>query len=254
MEHPHGDGERPLSARSVMASLLLGRRPARATGRDLIRWCALFGITPGTARVALHRMTQAGELVRDDRGYEIVGGLAQRQDEQQSRLESYPARWNGRWRMAVAVGDARPAAVRSDVRVALRRAGLAEWREGVWIRPANLPDLAEDPRCSWLDVTPDDDPVVLANRLFAPSAWSRHTNELLRRLDVTTAAMAQRPEATLADAFLAGAATLRHIRADPRLPRMLLPEPWPGTALRDAYGAYQRQFATAAREWFRAQA
>ena len=253
-QHSNQEDERPLSARSVMASLLLGRRPARATGRDLIRWCALFGISPGTARVALHRMTAAGELVRDERGYEIVGGLAQRQAEQQSRLEPYPARWHGRWRMAVAVGDARPAAVRSDVRVALRRAGLAEWREGVWIRPANLGDLAEDPRCSWLDATPDDDPVVLANRLFAPSAWSRHANELLRRLDRTTAAMAEHPEATLADAFLAGAAALRHIRADPRLPKVLLPEPWPGTELRDAYRAYQRQFATAARAWFRTQA
>ena len=199
-------------------------------------------------------MTGAGELVRDVRGYELVGGLAQRQAEQQSRLESYPARWNGRWRMAVAGGDARPAAVRADVRVALRRAGLAEWREGVWIRPANLPDLAEDPRCSWLDVTPDDDPTALAKRLFAPSAWSRHADELLRRLDQTTAAMADHPEASLADAFLAGAATLRHIRADPRLPKMLLPEAWPGTALRNAYGAYQHQFASAARAWFRAQA
>ncbi len=254
IQHQHGDDERPLSARSVMASLLLGRRPARANGRDLIRWCALFGISPGTARVALHRMTAAGELVRDERGYELVGGLAQRQDEQQSRLESYPARWNGRWRMAAAVGDARPAAVRSDVRVALRRAGLAEWREGVWIRPANLPDLAEDPRCSWLDAMPDDDPVVLANRLFAPNSWREGAEWLLGRLDRTTAAMAEHPEASLAGAFLAGAATLRHIRADPRLPKVLLPEPWPGTALRDAYRSYQRQFATVARSWFRDQA
>lgn len=241
---------RPLSARSVMASLLLGRRPARASGRDLVRWCELFAISPGTARVALHRMTTAGELVRDERGYELVGALAQRQREQESRLGAYPSRWNGRWRMAIAIGEARPAAVRSDVRVALRRVGLAEWREGVWIRPANLVDLAEDPRCAWLDAIPDGDPIALANQLFAPAQWSRRAEELLGRMARTITAMATNPEAHLADAFLAGAVTLRHIRADPRLPPPLLPEHWPGAELRDAYRAYQREFATAARAWF----
>ena len=68
------ESDRPLSARSVMASLLLGRRPARATGRDLIRWCALFGISAGTARVALHRMTAAGELERGEAGHAPARG------------------------------------------------------------------------------------------------------------------------------------------------------------------------------------
>ncbi len=243
--------DRPLSARSVMASLLLGRRPAQASGRDLVRWCGLFGISAGTARVALHRMTAAGELRRDERGYVLVGGLAQRQREQESRLDSYPARWNGRWRMAVAVGRGRPAAVRADVRVELRRAGLAEWREGVWIRPANLVDLVEDPRCAWLDTIPDDDPIALANQLFGPERWRRRADELLDRLGPTRAAMTTDPEANLADAFLAGAATLGHIRADPRLPTRLLPAPWPGTELRNAYRLYQREFAVVARAWFR---
>lgn len=245
--------ERPLSARSVMASLLLGRRPAQASGRDLVRWCAVFGIPAGTARVALHRMTVAGELVRDAAGrYELVGSLARRQQEQESSLDARPTRWTGSWRMAVAVGQARPASVRSDVRATLKRARLAEWREGVWIRPANLPDLVEDPRCAWLDVQPDDDPVALAAALFAPRTWSRRADQLLGHLDRATGALRVDPEQAMAGAFLAGAATLRHIRADPLLPDALIPSPWPGVALRAAYRAYQREFNTAARAWFRA--
>src|SRR6478752_7361085 len=86
---PSNDGlpNRPLSARSVMASLLLGRPSARASGRDLVRWCGRFGIAPGTARVALHRMTAAGELGREGGGaYVLLGGLARRQREQEASL------------------------------------------------------------------------------------------------------------------------------------------------------------------------
>ena len=244
--------ERPLSARSVMASLLLGRRPARALGRDLVRWCDVFGISAGTARVALHRMSAAGELARDEHGrYQLVGGLARRGEEQESSLDARPTRWNGSWRMAVAVGDARPASVRADVRVALRRARLAEWREGVWLRPGNLPDLVEDPRCAWLDVMPDGDPIALAARLFAPRLWRRRADQLLVRLDRATAAMRSDPERSMADAFLVGAAALRHIRADPLLPPNLLPDLWPGAALRHAYRAYQREFTASAHTFFR---
>ena len=235
-----------------MASLLLGRRPAQASGRDLVRWCAVFGISAGTARVALHRMTAAGELLRDAAGrYELVGGLARRQQEQESSLDARPARWNGFWRMAVAVGEARPAGVRADVRAALKRARLAEWREGVWIRPANLTDLVEDARCAWLDAVPDDDPVALATALFAPQRWSRQAGQLLERMEHWTDALRVDPEPAMAGSFLAGALTLRHIRADPLLPRALIPELWPGGALRTAYRSYQREFNAAARAWFR---
>src|SRR3954471_15944518 len=189
--------DRPLSARSVMASLLLGRRSARASPGDLVRWCERFDIPAGTARVALHRMTAAGELVRTARGYELVGNLARRRAEQESSLAAGPTRWDGRWRMAVVVAEARPARVRSDLRIALQRARLAEWREGVWIRPANLGDLVEDPRCSWVDARPDLDAVELADRLFAPGRWRNDAHRLLTRLERATAAMAADPEAAM---------------------------------------------------------
>ena len=122
----------------------------------------------------------------------------------------------------------------------------------MWLRPANLPDLVEDPRCAWLNVAPDDDPVALVAVLFAPRAWSRRADQLLGHLDGATEALRADPEPAMAGAFLAGAATLRHIRADPLLPDALIPPPWPGVALRAAYRGYQREFNAAARAWFRA--
>lgn len=245
------DQDQALSARSVMASLLLGRHPARASARDLVRWCDRFGISAGTARVALHRMTAAGELRRTGSGYELVGGLARRQREQEESLTPHRRRWSGTWRMAVVVGDARPAAVRADVRAALLRVRFAEWREGVWIRPANL-DTDEDPRCTWLDARLEDDPVELAARLFAPSEWSRVAVSLTACLETAMRDLHADPSTAIAPAFLTGAAALRHIRADAQLPSALVPQPWPGPTLRARYVTYQRAFEAAARTWFRA--
>src|SRR3954464_14291496 len=132
--------ERPLSARSVMASLLRGRRPPRATAGDLVRWCGLFDVSPGTARVALHRMVAAGELTRSDSGYELAGRLAGRQGGEEGSLEPRTRGWRAQWRMAVITADRRSAPDRANLRERLRAARLAEWREGVWLRPDNLPE------------------------------------------------------------------------------------------------------------------
>ena len=68
--------------------------------------------------------------------------------------------------------------------------------------------------------------------------------ELTQQLDP------QDPE-LVAEAFVAGAAALRHIGSDPLLPPALLPSDWPGASLREAYARYQRAFDTSARAWFR---
>ena len=243
---------RPLSARSVMASLLLGRSPSRARGRDLVRWCGLFGIAPGTARVALHRMVAAGELVRDGAAYELAGRLATRGREQEESLAPRTRAWRGRWRMAVVTGEGRPAGERAALRDALRRARLAEWREGVWLRPDNLPGLVEDPRCAWVDARPEHDPARLAARLFHPGAWSARAGVLRERIARSTYRLDAGDASGIAQAFVVAADALRHVRADPLLPRVLLPDGWPGRALRVAYQEYQRSFDAAARAWFRA--
>ncbi len=246
--------ERPLSARSVMASLLLGRRPPEAHVSDLVRWCGLFGVTEGTARVALHRMVAKGEVTARDGTYRLAGRLAHRQTRQESSLAPRVRAWRGDWALAVVVAHRRDASTRAGLRDAMRRLHLAERREGVWLRPDNLElDVPGSVRrqCEWLHARPDDDPAELAARLFHPERWARRADGLTQRLATTSVHLATGDPTLVADAFVAGAAALRHIGSDPLLPPDLLPANWPGDALREQYARYQRAFDAVARAWFR---
>ena len=44
--------ERPLTPRSLIASLLLGMQPPRLSGALLVRWCGAFGVAEGTAHAS----------------------------------------------------------------------------------------------------------------------------------------------------------------------------------------------------------
>jgi phenylacetic acid degradation operon negative regulatory protein len=246
--------ERPLSARSVMASLLLGRTRPAAPVADLVRWCALFGIREGTARVALHRMVAKHELEGSDGVYRLAGRLARRQERQETSLAPDVRPWSGEWRMATVVATRRAASTRADLRDAMRRLHFAEAREGVWLRPDNLafavPAVA-DRQCEWFAARPADDAVALADRLFHPARWATRARELDRHLATMTARLADNGHDVVADAFVAGAAALRHIGTDALLPSELLPSDWPGDGLRARYAEYQRAFDGVAREWFR---
>jgi phenylacetic acid degradation operon negative regulatory protein len=247
--------ERPLSARSVMASLLLGRTPPTAPVADLVRWCGLFGISEGTARVALHRMVAKEELDARDGVYRLAGRLARRQARQETSLAPDVRPWNGEWRMATVVATRRAASTRAELRDAMRRLHFAEVREGVWLRPDNLtfavPAVAGR-QCEWFAARPDDDPAALATRLFRPARWANRARELDRHLAAMTARLGGHGHQVVAEAFVAGAAALRHIGTDPLLPAELLPPDWPGGGLRARYAEYQLAFDGVARDWFRA--
>ncbi len=253
-ERPEPLLERPFSARSAMASLLLGRRPPEAPGADLVRWCAQFGINEGTARVALHRMTAKGELTATDGVYRLAGRLAGRQVRQETSLVPQTRAWDGEWRVAVVVATRRNASTRAALREAMRRLHYAERREGVWLRPDNLEHSVPDAirrQCEWLAARPEDDPVTLADRLFHPRQWARRAQALTERLRTMSDGLDERGSELVADAFVAGAAALRHIGSDPLLPDELLPPEWPGSSLRAEYTRYQRSFDATARAWFR---
>ena len=240
-----------------MASLLLGRQPPEAPVADLVRWCDLFGVAEGTARVALHRMSAKGEIVATDGVYRLAGRLAGRQVRQATSLAPQVRRWSGDWRVAVVVVRRRDAPTRAGLRDAMRRLHFAERREGVWLRPDNseldVPDGVLR-QCDWLTARPDGDPVALADRLFRPARWAQRAEDLDQRLTEMSDRLADHESELVADAFVAGAATLRHIGSDPLLPVELLPVDWPGARLRASYARYQRAFDATARRWFRAAA
>jgi phenylacetic acid degradation operon negative regulatory protein len=254
--------ERPLAARSAIASLLLGMHPPRMPAARLVRWCGVFGIAEGTARVALHRMVERGELVVTDGRYELAGPVRARQEAQDWSLTPESEQWDGEWRFGLVRAAARDASDRAALREAFRRLRYAAVREGCWVRPDNLPRASGrvsewavvDAQCDWWRAAPDEDPVDLAAHLFAPAEWARRANRLRRRLDDVTGGLehASARDDVLASAFEAGAAVLAHVRADPLLPESLCPPAWPGGDLRTAYTRYQQAFGSAVQAWFRA--
>ena len=238
------DDTRPLTARSVVASTLLGVRPSELPARSLVASGGLFGIAEGTVRTALSRMVAAGELTLEDGRYALAGPFLSRRQRQDESRVGRPERWDGDWEMAVVDGDRRSAVDRTALRRATKDLRLAALREGVWLRPANLdPERLAEARavvtaqCLAFSARPVD---VVADRLWPVDGWAT----VARRLEADLAVHGPRLDDPdeLAAGFLLSAAVLRHLQADPLLPTELLRDDWPGPALRRTYEAYDATF------------
>jgi phenylacetic acid degradation operon negative regulatory protein len=239
-----------LTARSVLASALLGMDPPELPVAQLVRLTDLFGISENRARVALSRMVAGGEATTDGSGrYRLAGHLVARQERQSASRAGATADWTGEWWLAVVVTTGSSAEVRATRRRALAYGRLAELREGVWLRPANLAvglPGALDGDVDVMTARPED-PAPLAQRLWDLSAWSTRANGLLGAL------RALNPDgpAALAPGFELSAAVLRHLQADPLLPPELLPPDWPGASLRGTYDQWDDRYRTMLRDWSR---
>ncbi|TYL55391.1 PaaX domain-containing protein, C- domain protein [Nocardioides sp. BGMRC 2183] len=222
----------PLPARSVVLSLMLGSHPDRWTPAQLAAAGAHFDVAASTLRTALTRAVAAGDLDRIDGDYVLGERLARRQRHQDEAVEDAATEWDGAWEMAVVVVTGRSGADRAALRESLTDHRLAELREGVWARPANLRRRAEyaaHPVLATFRATPDTDPQELAATLWDLPAWAATGRQLLETLTVPA-----EPPMRLAVA----AAVVRHLATDPLLPASLLPADWPGAELRSAYADY----------------
>lgn len=220
-----------------MLSLLLGSHPPALPVRDLVSAMESLGISEATTRVAVSRMVTAGDLVRTGRTYALPERLLERQRRQDSAVEPVTVDWDGSWELAVVTAVRRQPADRAALRTELTTLRLAELREGLWMRPANL----DRPWPSHLAATtrrflarPDDDPSELAGDLWDLSAWSEQGKDLL-----TLIASAVEP----AVRFATMAAVVRHLLSDPVLPPALQPADWPGDALRRTYSDYRAELS-----------
>jgi phenylacetic acid degradation operon negative regulatory protein len=228
-------------------------------GARLVEWCALFGVAEGTTRVALSRMVERGELDTRDGRYALAGRVEHRRAAQDWTLRPVLGRWDGDWRVALVGSGSRGAGERAALRDAMRRMHYRELREGAWTRPDNLPRasapveswMVVDAQCEWWSGRPDGDGVALAARLFDEGAWSDRARSITEQLHAATNVLDPGEEASIAHAFVAGAASLAHLRADPLLPRELTDDPAAADELRAAYGAYEAAFSGALRSWFR---
>jgi phenylacetic acid degradation operon negative regulatory protein len=247
----------PLTARSVLASVLLGTDPPWLPTPLLVRTTALFGITEGSTRTALSRMTAAGEAVAEHSGYRLVGRLVARQARQTASRRAAIRRWDGTWELATVDGDTRrPAADRAALRDALGTLRLAELREGVWGRPDNLdPDrspgataVVEQWCATWRGARPEEPPDVAG--LWDLPTWAAQAAELRVDMGRLLRGLERGDIAVLADGFITSAAVLRLLQADPLLPAALLPNRWPGTEVRAEYDAYDAAYRRVLRDWF----
>jgi phenylacetic acid degradation operon negative regulatory protein len=258
-------GERTLSARSVVASTLLGASPPQLPVRTIVRCGELFGIPAGTVRTAVSRMLADGDLevvsdARERAGvYRVSGPLLRRHRRQAESRHPQQTPWDGTWiQVVVPAGPARPASERMALRTAARTLRLAEVREGVWCRPDNLETSQHADavatvaaQCHRFTATPDGDPVTLAATLWDLDGWAERAEVLGGELERHAPVLEGGDPHELADGFLLSAAVLRHLLADPLLPDELLGATWPGTALRDTYDRYDAAYKMRWRDWFR---
>lgn len=233
---------RPLTARSVVLSTLLGYHPPELPVRALVRMGSLFDIAERTIRVALTRMVGEGDLVAENGTYRLTDRLVRRQAQQEEGTSPHSKPWNGDWRMIVVTSSARPLAERVALRKLMVDLRQAELREGVWLRPDNLDHQAEDStlgQCTFFTCQyPDSQDLV--DRLWDLEEWADIARELDAALDETT---------DLKSGFLWIAEAVRHLRLDPYLPPELLPGDWPGPRLHERYAAFRDQFAQRLREY-----
>ena len=225
-----------MTARSVVLSVLLGAHPAWATASELIRLTADFGIKEPTLRVALTRMVGAGDLVRSEDGYRLSDRLLARQRRQDDALNPRLRPWDGTWTTLVITSVGIDARTRAALRTTLQQNRFAELREGVWLRPDNLKIELSDDILSRVRVLRSDDeaPTELAGRLWDLPGWARTARRLLDEMAMAIDIPAR---------FVAAAGMVRHLLTDPVLPKELLPEGWPGDALRESYAEFAAELA-----------
>ena len=244
-------GDRPLSARSVLATALLGADQPHLTAGELVEIASLFGISDGAARTCLWRMVSTGELTSDDGIYTLAGRLLERRQrvDEASRIDDLTlSPWDGTWELAVVSLERRSAAHRLALRKAATALHLGELREGVWIRPDNLdrdrlPTLRAvlDRQCVHFHGAATDAPAENVRSLFSLDDWAvdarRLTLAMRDELDI---------EAAGADdftyQFALSVTVVRHLQLDPLLPAELIPREWPGHALRSTYRRFDEVF------------
>jgi phenylacetic acid degradation operon negative regulatory protein len=245
---------RPLGARSVIASTLLGAEAARMRAERLIRAGALFGIADGAIRTALWRMVNAGELIAEDGAYELAGRLLARQQRFSDNVAARRRTWDGTWAIEIVEPGPRRATARQDLRIAARALHLAELREGVWLRPDNLdpsrlPEHQATIESQCVRLTGASTPSLPPDRLFDTVGWADGARSLVAALDDASHPPDDLGPGDLAGGFRLSIAVVRHLDADPLLPDELLPAAWPGSQLRERYAAYHRAYERRFAAW-----
>lgn len=247
-------GLRSLTARSLVASMLLGTHPPRLPVSALVAAAELFGLSEGACRTALSRMVIAGDLTANDGWYQLAGALVERQRRQDIGRHGTRQQWDGSWRVMIVTADRRLPSERVDARATLTEHRFAELREGVWVRPANL--LEDDSVVllksqGWQAGVMVFDPQPDLHQLWPLLDWQTQAKGLQQALANLVPPLEADDRTVLARGFIVAAAALRHLRQDPLLPDELLPEGWPGQLFRDGYNRFDEAYRRVLQDFFR---
>ncbi|WP_217132983.1 PaaX domain-containing protein, C- domain protein [Leucobacter chinensis] len=226
----------PLSARSMILSVLLGSTPPSMAAHQLVAVGAHFGVAASSVRVALSRMVASGELDSTNSTYTLSPQHMLRQRTTEARISPRRLAYTGMWRTVVLLGPGRAAADRAQTRAMLTEARYAELREGVWMRPDNLANevpLITAEHTTMLAMPADDR--ALARMLWNTEVWAAEAREVLNLMRQSTDHMVQ---------LRAAAAAVRLLELDPALPDELTPERYPADELRWAYEDFRRDLTT----------
>ena len=245
-------GSRPLSARSVLASALLGSDQGRLTVAELVAVASQFGISAGATRTCLWRMVSNGELNGDEGSYALAGRLLERRErvDEASRIDDAARGWDGTWELAVVSLERRSASDRVELRKAAVALHLDELREGVWIRPDNLdpqrfPTFREvlDQQCIHFHGAATDITADKVGSLFSLGEWADDAGVLIDAMDAALNG-SKRDESTesFTYEFALSIAVVRHLQLDPLLPVEFTGDHWPGNALRGTYRRFDHAF------------
>jgi phenylacetic acid degradation operon negative regulatory protein len=225
---------RPLTARSVILSVLLGTHPPFLPVRSLVRTAELFGISEGTTRVALSRLAADGDVAAEGGEYSLTARLAERQARQDEAVHPKTRDWTGAWELVIADPVVHSAAERAALGSDLEALRLAPLRPGVWARPDNL--VREwpgslDGRAMRFIARPEPHGATAAlEGIWDLAGWASTAERLTAGIEASS---------DPAEGFTLAAAIVRHLQQDPMLPAELLPDRWPGDRMRAAYGAYE---------------
>ena len=245
-------GLTPLSARSIMLSVLLGSHPPALTGQQLVGLAELFDIRPGTARTALSRMTASGELEAEDGRYSLGPRMLQRQRQQDDGRHTPAESWDGRWYTAIAAAGGRSIADRRSFRSTMVGARMAELRPDIWMRPANIakPECKSDAHLITGELDTDD-PLDLVNELWSLPEINEQSALVSAALIESRPSLDNGDPSVLPSTFVLSAAAVRFLRVEPQLPAELMPEGWTSPELRTIYDDFETAFQRLLRSFLR---
>ncbi len=235
-------GVRPLSARSLVLSTLLGSHPPRLPGPALVAVGALFELGPGAMRTAVSRMVADGDLVAVGGGhFELGAALLDRQQRLDVGREGRHEAWAGDWWTAIVLAERRGLAERRQFRAEMAKRLMGELRPDVWLRPANVPQPAVSGDVLVVRGVIDRDPVELAHTLWDLAGLAATSRILSTEVDAVNAELTAEDRAVLPRSFIVSVAVARFLAVEPRLPGEIVVGDWPIEELRDQYRDLERR-------------